>query len=80
MAGQNYRHLIVWQKAMDLVVAIYKVSGSFPRQELYGLAAQSRRAAVSVASIIAEGQGRGAKKDFARFLRMAHGSLREVET
>jgi four helix bundle protein len=80
MASQNYRDLVAWQKAMDLVVAVYQVSASFPREEVYGLTSQLRKAAVSVPSNIAEGQGRGSKKEFAHFLRVAHGSLREVET
>jgi four helix bundle protein len=80
MAGQNYRDLVAWQKSMDLVVAVYRVSASFPREELYGLVSQLRKAAISVPSNIAEGQGRGTKKEFAHFLRIAHGSLREIET
>ena len=80
MAGKNYRDLMAWQKAMDLVIAVYRVSARFPREELYGLSSQLRKAAVSVPSNIAEGQGRGTKKEFARFLRIAHGSIREVET
>jgi four helix bundle protein len=80
MPGQNYRDLIVWQRAMDLVEAVYRLTQGFPRGEIYGLTSQMRRAAVSVPSNIAEGQGRGGKIEFARFLWIAHGSLREVET
>jgi four helix bundle protein len=80
MAGQNYRDLLAWQKAMDLVVQIYRATERIPREEMYGLTSQLRRAAVSVPSNIAEGQGRRTKKEFARFLGVAHGSLREMET
>ncbi len=80
MAGQNYKDLIAWQKAMDLVEEVYRVSTSFPRDEIYGLTSQIRRAVVSVPSNIAEGQGRNSNNEFHRFLNIAHGSLREVET
>ncbi len=80
MAGQNYRGLIVWQKAMDLVEYIYGVTKSFPKEELYGLTNQLRRAVVSIPSNIAEGQGRHSPNQFLQFLAIAHGSLREVET
>jgi len=77
---KTYRELLVWQKAMDLVESIYHAAAVFPREENYGLASQVRRAAVSIPSNIAEGQGRQGPRDFLRFLWMAHGSLREVET
>jgi four helix bundle protein len=80
MAGKNYSDLIAWQKAMDLVELIYKATSQFPREEIYGLTNQLRRAAVSVPSNIAEGQGRGSANDFRRFLAISYGSLREVET
>ena len=80
MGGANYRDLIVWQKAMDLVQAVYKITAGFPKEELYGLTSQLRRAAVSIPSNIAEGQGRRTTGDFQRFLAIANGSLREVET
>jgi four helix bundle protein len=80
MKVKNYRELIVWQKAMDLVVEVYTVSKSFPREEVYGLTSQLRRAAVSVPSNIAEGQGRRTTADFLRHLSISYGSLREVET
>jgi four helix bundle protein len=80
MGARNYKDLIAWQKAMDLVERVYGLTRQWPREEQYGLSAQIRRAAVSVPSNIAEGEGRHSKKDFYRFLAMAHGSLREVET
>jgi four helix bundle protein len=80
MAGQNYRDLVVWQRSMDLVEEVYRAIGTFPRDERFGLTIQMRRAAVSVPCNIAEGQGRTAPRDFARFLNMAHGSVRELET
>src|SRR5262245_20168224 len=80
MASRNYQDLIAWQKAMDLVMATYKATARFPREEIYGLTAQVRRAVVSVPSNIAEGEGRRTRKEFLRFLSIAHGSLREVET
>ena len=80
MKVKNYQELIAWQKAMDLVEEIYKDSKSFPREELYGLTSQIRRAGVSIASNIAEGQGRRTTPDFLRHLSIAYGSLREVET
>jgi len=80
MASRNYRDLIAWQKAMDLVMAVYRASENSPKQELYGLTSQVRRAAVSTPSNIAEGQGRRTNRDFCNFLSIAHGSLREVET
>src|SRR5262245_35177985 len=80
MAGQNYRDLIVWLRSMDFVEVIYRVTAEFPRDERFGLTVQMRRAAVSIPCHIAEGQGRAAPRDFSRFLNMAHGSVREVET
>lgn len=77
--AQSYEDLKVWQKSMELVVEIYRTTKRFPRDELYGLASQLRRAAVSVPSNIAEGKGRS-DLDFARFLLQARGSLWEVET
>lgn len=80
MAVKNYRELIVWQKAMDLVEEIYRTTRAFPKEETYGLTIQLRRAAVSIPSNIAEGQGRHTTGDFVRFLAIANGSLRELET
>lgn len=80
MTIRNYRDLLAWQKAMDLAEAVYLCTGAFPKHELYGLTAQLRRAAVSVPSNIAEGQGLRSDGAFRRHLSIAHGSLREVET
>ncbi len=78
--GQSYKDLIAWQLAMELVLEIYRSTRSFPREEMYGLTSQLRRAAVSIASNIAEGQGRLSKREFHQFLGQARGSLMEVET
>ncbi len=78
--GESYRDLIVWRKAMDLVTDVYQATRSFPRDELYGLTNQLRRAAVSVPSNIAEGQARFSQKEFHHFLSQARGSLVEIET
>lgn len=78
--GQSYRDLIAWQKGIGLVAEIYKVTQAFPKEELYGLTSQLRRAAVSVPSNIAEGQGRKSKAEFRHFLHNAAGSLMEIET
>jgi four helix bundle protein len=75
----HYRELTVWQKSMDLVVAIYKYTESFPTQEQYGLISQLRRAAVSIPSNIAEGSRRRGK-DSNHFLNVAFGSASEIET
>jgi four helix bundle protein len=80
MAGKNYQDLIAWQKAIDLVLVIYQISNHFPKEEIYGLRAQIRKAAVSIPSNIAEGQGRKTKPDFRNFLSITYGSLRELET
>ncbi len=78
--GNSYRDLEVWKVSIDLVEAIYLATKGFPREELYGLTSQLRRAAVSVPSNIAEGQGRVSDKEFHHFLGQARGSLMEVET
>ena len=77
---RNYKDLIVWQKAMDLVSDVYRVTTNFPRQETYGLTNQLRRSAVSVPSNIAEGHGRATKGEFIQFLCHSRGSLLELET
>ena len=76
----SFRDLRVWQQAMDLALQIYRGTESFPKQEVYGLAQQMRRAAVSVPSNIAEGKGHSSDKEFRRFLFHARGSLMELET
>jgi four helix bundle protein len=78
--GESYRDLIAWRKAMEFVVKIYHATRAFPREELYGLTSQLRRAAVSVPSNIAEGQARFSQKEFRHFLSHARGSLVEIET
>ena len=80
MAVRNYTELFAWQKALDLVEAVCMLSAGFPREEIYGLTAQTKRAAVSIPSNIAEGQGRWTTGEFVQFLGIAHGSLCEVET
>jgi four helix bundle protein len=80
MGVTNYRELVVWQKAMDLACVAYELTRRFPSEERYGLSQQLRRAAVSIASNIAEGQGRQTTRDFLHFLYIANGSLRETET
>jgi four helix bundle protein len=77
---RSYRDLIAWQKAVELVTEIYRISKKFPNEELFGLMSQLRRAAVSIPSNIAEGQGRLGRKEFQHFLGNARGSLKEVET
>ena len=76
----SYKDLIVWQKAMDLVAAVYTLSDSLPKSELYGLASQMRRSAVSIPSNIAEGRRRGSIKYFRQFLLIVYGSGAELET
>lgn len=80
MAGQGFKELQVWQKSMDLVVAVYKVAVDLPKEELYGLTSQMKRSAVSIPSNIAEGRGKRSTKDFLRFLNIAYGSSAELET
>jgi len=78
--GDSYRDLIVWQRSIQMTVAIYKLTAAFPKEEIYGLTSQLRRAAVSVASNIAEGYGRSSTGEYRQFLGMARGSLLEVQT
>ncbi|MDT4897849.1 MAG: hypothetical protein QOH25_2926 [Acidobacteriota bacterium] len=80
MGSQSYRDLIVWQKSIALCVQVYKVCEVFPKSELYGLADQMKRAAVSISSNIAEGQGRQHTKEFLHFASIANGSLAELDT
>lgn len=76
----SFRDLLVWKQAMTLAKDCYFLTKQFPKEELYGLTSQMCRAAVSVPANIAEGSGRGSRKDYQQFLRIAQGSLREVET
>jgi four helix bundle protein len=78
--SDSYRDLVAWQKAMELVTAVYRTSAAFPKSEMYGLTSQIKRAAGSVPSNIAEGKGRDSKKEFVMFLYRARGSLYEVQT
>ena len=80
MAGKQYKDLIVWQKAIELVIAIYSVTKTFPQSEQYGLTSQMRRCAVSIPSNIAEGSKRSSRKDYKHFLHIAYGSGAELET
>ena len=80
MGSQSYKDLVVWQKRIALCKLVYLTCESFPKNELYGLASQMKRAAVSVASNIAEGQGRQHVGEFRQFLAMANGSLAELDT
>ena len=80
MAITTYKDFTVWQKSMDLVVEVYKVVKLLPKYETYGLADQMRRAAVSIPSNIAEGQGRNSTVEFIRFLNIARGSRCELDT
>lgn len=80
LMGESYRNLIAWQKAIRLVTDVYVATRAFPREELYGLTNQLRRAAVSVPSNIAEGQARFSRREFHHFLSLARGSLVEIET
>jgi four helix bundle protein len=77
---RSYRDLIAWQKAIELVTEIYRATEGFPDSEPFGLTSQLRRAAVSVPSNVAEGQGRQSTGEFKQFLGHARGSLLEVET
>ncbi len=76
----GFRELIVWRQAMDLARDCYFMTKLLPREELYGLTRQIRRASISIPANIAEGNGRKTRKDYVNFLRIAQGSLRELET
>ena len=77
---QTYRDLIVWQKAISIVLKLYTETRSWPKDEVYGLTSQIRRSAVSIPSNIAEGYGRNSTGDYIRFLQIASGSLYEFQT
>ena len=76
----SYRDLLIWQVAIDIAVACYEATKSLPPSELYGLTSQIRRAATSIPANIAGGYGRESRAAFIQFLRIAHGSLKELET
>jgi len=77
---QSFRDLQIWQRSMQMAIAVYRVTSDFPREELYGLTSQMRRSAVSVPSNIAEGQGRLNLAEFRQFLGIARGSNCELQT
>jgi len=77
---KSHKDLVVWQKAVSLSLITYKLTKNFPQSEMYALSSQMRRAAVSIASNIAEGRSRRTRKDFQHFLHMAYGSAAELET
>ncbi|MEI6750505.1 MAG: four helix bundle protein [Bacteroidota bacterium] len=76
----SYKDLQVWQKSMEIVIAVYSESKMFPANEQYGLVSQMRRSAISIPANIAEGYGRNSSKSYAGFLKIARGSLYELET
>ena len=78
--AQAFQDLTVWQRAMELTVCVYELTRTFPKDELYGLTSQLRRASVSIASNIAEGRGRITEGEFLQFLSIAQGSTYEVQT
>ncbi len=80
MAVRSFRDLIAWQRAMALAVGVYDVTKTWPREEIYGLTSQARRAAVSVMANIAEGKGRSGSGEFLHRLSIADGSLSELES
>jgi four helix bundle protein len=80
MSLPGYRGVVAWQKSMDLAVSVYRASRGLPDDERYGLTSQMRRAASSIPANIAEGRGRGGQTEYVRFLRIAYGSLCELET
>jgi four helix bundle protein len=78
--ARTHRDLIVWKEGMNLLVEVYRIADRLPTRERYGLASQLRRAAVSIPTNVAEGFARRSRGDFARFLTIAEGSLRELQT
>lgn len=77
---RSYRDLTVWQESMNLAENCYKLTRSFPKEEIYGMVSQVRRSAVSIPANIAEGYGREYRQEYIQFLRIAQGSLKELET
>ncbi len=80
MKIKSYKELVVWQKAILLVEAVYKLTNDFPKEEMYGLTSQIRRAVVSIPSNIAEGYGRKSENDYKRFYKISYGSALELDT
>lgn len=81
MSGiKSYKELLIWQKGIKIVVLVYKLSKSFPKEEIFALSSQIKRASVSIPSNIAEGFGRQTDKSFNHFLNISRGSLNELET
>ena len=77
---KTFKELIAWQEAMNLVEMTYQETKNFPKEELYGLTSQIRRAVVSIPANIAEGNGRKSRKEYLHFLSISNGSLKELET
>jgi four helix bundle protein len=77
---QSYKDLKVWQKSMEIARACYEITKMFPKEEVYGMTSQIRRSAVSIPANIAEGYGRDSRGEYVQFLRIAQGSLKELET
>lgn len=81
MSGvKSYKELLIWQKRIKIVVLVYKLTRNFPKEEIYALTSQLKRASVSIPSNIAEGFGRQTDKSFNHFLNISRGSLNEIET
>lgn len=81
MSGvKSYKQLLIWQKGIKIVVMVYKLTKNFPKEEIYALTSQLKRASISIPSNIAEGFGRQSDKSFNHFLNIARGSLNEIET
>ena len=78
--AKTYENLDAWKNAVELAVSIYEITRDFPKEEIYGLTSQIRRAVVSISSNLAEGAGRPSKKDFRRFVDISMGSLNETES
>ena len=78
--GASFRDLVVWQRAIQMTVAVYKMTATFPKEEQFGLTSQLRRASISIASNVAEGYGRNSRGEYQQFLGIGRGSCCEVET
>ncbi|OGP53238.1 MAG: hypothetical protein A2162_10820 [Deltaproteobacteria bacterium RBG_13_52_11b] len=78
--AEMFENLDAWKQATELAIRIYEVTAAFPKEEMFGITSQLRRAAISISSNIAEGSGRKSKRDFKQFIHMASGSLNEVES